>query len=67
MPVGKPLNTIQVAILLGIGADRVRQLCKRGQLKAIKVGRDWVVEERDALAFAAKERPPFRPRKQSTR
>jgi excisionase family DNA binding protein len=56
-----PLTTAQAAARLGVNASRVRQLILSGQLKARKVGRDWLIDERSLKAVAV--RRPGRPRK----
>lgn len=35
----------QLAKLLGITPDSLRQRIARGSLKAVKVGRDWIVSD----------------------
>lgn len=61
---GKQITTIQAALILGCSAIRVRQFCQEGRLKAEKAGVFWLIDEKSALALAAKERPPYRPKKQ---
>ena len=41
-------TTREAAAFLGVTRRRVQQLVKRGQLKARKVGRDWLIDD-DAL------------------
>ncbi len=56
------LTTAQAAQILGITPEGVLSLLRRGQLKAEKVGRDWLYRRADVLR--AKERPGRgRPRK----
>ncbi len=50
---------------MGLSIARVRALVASGDLKATKVGRDWIIRRKDAEAFAVKDRPgPGRPRKE---
>jgi excisionase family DNA binding protein len=39
----KEVTTAEAAIALGTSERNVRYLCKRGTLKARKVGRDWLI------------------------
>jgi excisionase family DNA binding protein len=55
------LTTAEAGKLLGIGAQRVRQLILGGRLPAEKAGRDWLIDPR-ALG-PVKKRKPGRPRK----
>ncbi len=43
----KLLNTKQTAELLGVSPIRVRQLIQEGKLRATRIGRDYVIEEKD--------------------
>lgn len=56
------LTTAQVAEVLGVGEERVRQLCRAGELAARKVrsGREWQV---DATAVAGRAGSVARPRR----
>lgn len=53
------LTTAQVAALLGVSQQRVRALCRQGRLGS-KVGRDWVIDAAQLVAF--NERRPGWPR-----
>ena len=55
------LNTKQAAEKLGISPNRVRQLVRREQLPAEKVGRDYVIKESDLKLVA--DRKTGRPSK----
>jgi excisionase family DNA binding protein len=59
------LTTSQAAAELGITANRVAKLIRAGRLKAVKVGRDWLIEAR-ALE-AVRERKPGNPHRKSGR
>ena len=67
---GRPIPRPQVKLLsgavaahrLGLGVAMVRRHCLTGNLPARKVGRDWVIGERDLNAFTEKTRPRGRPR-----
>jgi excisionase family DNA binding protein len=43
----KLLNTKEAAEKLKVSPIRVRQLIQEGKLKANRIGRDYVIEERD--------------------
>jgi excisionase family DNA binding protein len=57
----KIINTKQAAKLLGVNYSRVRQLILAGRLPALKIGRDWIIKERDLKKVA--DRKVGRPRK----
>lgn len=50
------LTAPQVALELGYSLQHTRLLIRQGQLKASKLGRDWVIE-RHALEAFLKSRP----------
>jgi excisionase family DNA binding protein len=41
------LNTPAVAAKLGFTRDYVRRMCQEGMIRAIKVGTDWLIDEKD--------------------
>lgn len=45
------LTTAQAAPLIGVSAHEVRRLCRAGLLPARRVGRDWLIQDRDARAY----------------
>lgn len=55
------LTTKEVAERLGITVRRVQALIQDGQLPADKVGRDYLIKEKDLKLV--EERKPGRPRK----
>ena len=55
------LTTSQAADALGVTPQRVRALILAGRLKAVKVGRDWLIRPPDL--DAVRNRKPGRPRK----
>lgn len=55
------LNTATAAEKLKISAIRVRQLIREGRLPAQKVGRDYIIEEKDLNLV--KDRQTGRPAK----
>lgn len=55
------MDVKQAAARLGVTPGRVRQLAAGGQLKAVKIGRDWVFIAQDVEDFAARVRRPGRP------
>jgi len=50
------LTTTQVAELIGIAPNSVRVAILRGNLRAVKHGRDWLIRKEDAEAYADNER-----------
>lgn len=58
----KILTTKQAARALGINDSRVRQLILSGRLPAQKIGRDWIIQEKDLKKVS--NRKPGRPRKE---
>jgi excisionase family DNA binding protein len=59
----KILNTRQAAQALNVNDSRVRQLILAGRLPAQKIGRDWIIFEKDLKKVA--NRKPGRPWKKS--
>ncbi len=57
----KMLTTPEAAQVLGVSAERVRQLIKAGRLPSQQFGRDHVINEND-LALVS-DRKPGRPKK----
>ena len=55
------LTTPQAAARLGVTVRRVEKFITDGRLPARKVGRDWLIDEKDLSTFAAKERRNGRP------
>ena len=41
------LTTSQAAVVLGIRYETVRQQIRAGRIKAIKMGRDWFIEQEE--------------------
>jgi len=59
-PQGRLLSVAEAAQRLGLGVAMTRRHCLMGNLPAKKIGRDWVIGEREVNAFAEKERKPGR-------
>jgi excisionase family DNA binding protein len=57
----KIIGTTEAAKRLGVNASRVRALIDGGRLKAMKVGREWLIDPKDL--DAVRVRKPGRPRK----
>ena len=59
------LTTAEVAALADISPIRVAQLCQRGRLRGVKVGRQWWIPK-EAVAPGARfwRRKPGRPKKE---
>ncbi len=56
----KLLTTIEAGRKLGITYQRVIALIKAGRLPAKKMGRDWIIKEKDLKLVA--DRKPGRPK-----
>jgi excisionase family DNA binding protein len=52
---GRSVTTAEAAASLGISPRRVRRLCEKGQLEAVRVGRDWQIQE-DSVQRRLEER-----------
>ena len=48
----------EAAKLCGLSHDHLRRLAGRGDLKARKIGRDWVTTERALREYLAQDRRP---------
>lgn len=58
------LSTTEVAERLGVTRQHVSLLIRNGDLKAQKIGRTYVIDERTVAAFERRDRPgPGRPAK----
>jgi excisionase family DNA binding protein len=57
---GRYLTLVEVARRTGLEQSWLRRLCQRGDLPAVKAGRDWLVAPRDLAAFERRHRgrPP---------
>jgi excisionase family DNA binding protein len=53
-----PLTTAEVARMLGVSQSRIRQFVMAGRLKAKKLGRDLVIEKKEAERFRREGRLP---------
>ena len=45
------ITTPEAASILAVSERRVRELCARGQLPAVKVARDWIIRRADIDAY----------------
>lgn len=54
------MNTKEAANRLGLTVQRIRQLIHQGDLRATKVGRDWIISEKDLDRLT--RRPMGRPK-----
>jgi excisionase family DNA binding protein len=58
------LTTAQAAEILGVSTRRVQAMIKDGLLpKSQKIGRDWLLDEKEVRELATKERLAHRPKK----
>jgi len=58
------ISTAEAAKCLGVTTDRVRKMIVAKRLRAIKVGREWLIDPKDL--DAVKDRKVGRPRKART-
>lgn len=57
------LHTIYgVAGILHRSPVRIQQLCERGQLRAYKIGRDWIIVDNDLQEFIRTQQAKIRSR-----
>lgn len=61
----KPLSTAEAATELGVTPRRVLALISAGRLRAVRVGRDWIIAAKDL--DSVRTRPPGRPGKKSAK
>jgi excisionase family DNA binding protein len=54
------LTVPQVVAMTRLDRSVVQRACQRGQLKAAKLGRDWLIERADAERWSAEDRRPGR-------
>ncbi|MGN0136540.1 helix-turn-helix domain-containing protein [Anaerotignum sp.] len=50
------IDVAALSILTGLGNQRIRQLCKSGELPAFQVGKKWLVEKEDFIAWKDKRK-----------
>jgi len=55
------LTTTEAAARLGVNPSRIQFLVRAGRIKAMRVGRQWCIQEADLAAW--QPLPPHRPRK----
>ena len=60
----KIISTAEAAKRLGVTANRVRALIDAKRLKAMKVGREWLIDPKDLIAV--KKRKTGRPKSSKT-
>ena len=53
----------QAAEITGLHPETIREYLRAGRIKAQRIGRVYVIDERDLRRFMAKPRRPGRPRK----
>lgn len=58
------VSTQRAAELTGLHVETIREYLRAGRIRAIRIGRVYVIDERDLRAFMAKPRRPGRPRKE---
>ena len=59
------MTTAQAAKKIGVKLRRIQQLVEKRELKAVRIGRDWLIDSDDVAAFT--RRPVGRPKKKARR
>ena len=59
------LTSTQAGELLGVSADTIKKYCQWGKLKAMKMGRDWLISRSEVSRYQADRVPPGRPARDS--
>ena len=57
------VSTQRAAEITGLHAETIREYLRAGRIKATRIGRTYVIDERDLRRFMATPRKPGRPRK----
>lgn len=57
------VSTRQAAEITGLHVETIREYLRAGRIKAQRIGRVYVIDERDLRRFMATPRKPGRPRK----
>jgi excisionase family DNA binding protein len=58
------VSTQQAAEIMGLHIQTIREYLRAGRIKAQRIGRVYVIDERDLRRFMAVERKPGRPPKE---
>lgn len=58
------VSTQRAAEIAGLHPETVRRLCREGKIKYSRIGRVYVIDERDLRRFMANPPKPGRPRKE---
>lgn len=51
------ITSAEAAVILGFSADHVRKLINQGKLKAEKLGRNWIINQKDLCKIKRKRFP----------
>jgi excisionase family DNA binding protein len=57
------VSTQRAAEITGLHVETIREYLRAGRIKATRIGRTYVIDERDLRRFMATPRKPGRPRK----
>lgn len=49
------IDVIYASVILGLTAVQVRIMLRRGDLKGVKIGRDWRILKSDIMSFVGAE------------
>ncbi len=58
------VSTQQAAEITGLHPETIRRLCRQGTIRAQRIGRVYVIDERDLRRYLANPPKPGRPRKE---
>ena len=58
------VSTQQAAEITGLHVETIREYLRAGRIKATRIGRTYVIDERDLRRFMATPRKPGRPPKE---
>ncbi len=59
------VSTQRAAEIAGLHPETVRRLCREGKIRNSRIGRVYVIDERDLRRFMASPPRPGRPRKEA--
>ena len=66
MKAGAFLSATEAAERLGVSRQAVQQWITAGRLRAVRVGRGWIISVREAEKFAAARKEKEKPKEEAT-
>lgn len=67
MPDEEYITVAEASRRSGLSAGHIARLLRRGELKGIKPGHDWLIKPTAVMAYLKQDRKPGRKRKQALR